>query len=92
MRTASGLTSAISNAMEAKRVKVNAPFNKYLAISNPANGAGFLEEVNEHLIEFSMTSFVGYTSAHLQYSFENSIYSDHVFSADWKTLGGAVSS
>jgi hypothetical protein len=31
--------------MENKRFKLNAPFNKYLTIANPANGKDFLDEV-----------------------------------------------
>lgn len=44
-RTAQGLNAAINGAMEAKRKALTAPFNKHLAIANPANGKNFLAEV-----------------------------------------------
>ena len=45
LRTVGGLTSAINNAMEAKRKSLVAPFSKYLAIANPDNRDDFLLEV-----------------------------------------------
>ena len=45
LRTAGGLTSAINNAMEAKRKSLAAPFSKFLAIVNLDNGDDFLLEV-----------------------------------------------
>jgi hypothetical protein len=44
-RTHKGLTDAINNAIDLKKHKLNAPFNKYLSIANPANGEEFLSEV-----------------------------------------------
>ena len=48
-RTAEGLNAAINGAMEAKRKALTAPFTKFLAIANPANGKNFLPEVFEFL-------------------------------------------
>ncbi|KAG0631975.1 hypothetical protein M758_1G295400 [Ceratodon purpureus] len=47
-RTAEGLNAAINGAMEAKRKALTAPFNKFLAIANPANGKNFLPEIAKH--------------------------------------------
>ena len=38
LRIAGGLTSAINNAMEAKRKSLAVPFSKFLAITNSDNG------------------------------------------------------
>ena len=44
-RTKSGMRATISSAMDLKRQKLNAPFTKHLAITNPHNGSTFLMEV-----------------------------------------------
>jgi hypothetical protein len=44
-RTVDGLQNAMNSAMETRRLKLTAPFNKYLTIANPVNGKDFLDEV-----------------------------------------------
>jgi hypothetical protein len=44
-RTVDGLQTAMNSAMETRRLKLTAPFNKYLTIANPVNGKDFLDEV-----------------------------------------------
>jgi hypothetical protein len=39
------LRLAMNSAMETRRLKLTAPFNKYLTIANPVNGKDFLDEV-----------------------------------------------
>jgi hypothetical protein len=43
-QTEHGLNNAINSAIESKKHKLNAPFNKYLTLANPRNGEDFLEE------------------------------------------------
>jgi hypothetical protein len=45
LQTSKGLQAAINSEIETKKAKLTTPFTKYLAISNPANGIGFLDKV-----------------------------------------------
>ena len=56
-RTAEGLNAAINGAMESKRKALTAPFTKFLAIANPANGKNFLPEVIALLSLLELDSF-----------------------------------
>ena len=58
LRTAGGLTSAINNAMEAKRKSLAALFSKYLAIANPDNRDDFLLEVCCMFLHFGSCWFL----------------------------------
>ena len=57
LRTVGGLTSAINNAMEAKRKSLDVPFSKFLIIANPDNGDDFLLEVHCLFLHFSSCWF-----------------------------------
>ena len=57
LRTTRGLTSAINNAMEAKKKSLAAPFSKFLAIANPDSGDDFLLEVRFMFLHFGLCWF-----------------------------------
>jgi hypothetical protein len=45
-RTSEGLNHAINSAVESRKQKLSAPFNKCLTIANPVNSEDFLDEVS----------------------------------------------
>ena len=57
LQTTRELTSAINNAMEAKRKSLVAPFSKFLDIANPDNEDDFLLKVHCMFLHFGFCWF-----------------------------------
>ncbi|KAG0574790.1 hypothetical protein KC19_VG291500 [Ceratodon purpureus] len=64
-QTADGFNAAINGAMELKRKALTAPFNKFLAIANPANRRNSLPEVLDFFIIFFFISLRIFAASHM---------------------------